>query len=142
VAATLIDWLVGSGIPMTDMIASNIERAPDWQLLAEFAVKSLSGSKQILTDRVAETVQCLSLKPAQLERIHEIMTQALNRARRSAQLAEHLYPMHIRIWSPETYVDGFGWGFFIVEKQRIEPQLTTGEAAYVVELYLYQEHHS
>ena len=127
---------------MTDMTVSSIKRAPNWQLLAEFAVKSLSGGEHGLTDRVMETVQSLGLKPTQLERIHEIMTQALNRAKRSAQLAVHLCPVLIRIWSTETVIDGFGWGFFIVEKQRVEPQPTTEGAAYVVELYLYQEHHS
>lgn len=139
-AASLVDWPAGGEILMTNVIVPRTERTPNWQLLAEIEIKSLSGSEQILIDRVAETVGYLNLKPAQLERIYEIMTQALNRARRSAQLLKHLYPLHIWIWSSETFVDGFGWGFFIVERQEIEPRLTTGRAAYVVELFLYQEH--
>jgi hypothetical protein len=127
---------------MTNNITSSTKTIPNWQLMAEFAVKSISGSEQSLTDRVMETARSISLKRTQLERIHEIMTQALNRARSGTQLAEHLCPVLIRIWSTETVVDGFGWGFFIVEKQKVEPQLTTGGAAYVVELYLYQEHQS
>jgi hypothetical protein len=113
---------------MTNNITSSTKTIPNWQLMAEFAVKSISGSEQSLTDRVMETARSI--------------TQALNRARSGTQLAEHLCPVLIRIWSTETVVDGFGWGFFIVEKQKVEPQLTTGGAAYVVELYLYQEHQS
>jgi hypothetical protein len=127
---------------MTDVITSSTKTTPNWQLLAEFALKSISGCEQGLIDRVMETARSLSLKRTQLEQIHEIMVQALNRARKGAQSAEHLCPMLIRIWSTEKIVNGFGWGFFIVEKQRVEPQLTTGGTAYVVELYLYQERHS
>jgi hypothetical protein len=127
---------------MTDVITSSTKTTPNWQLLAEFALKSISGCEQGLIDRVMETARSLSLKRTQLEQIHEIMVQALNRARKGAQSAEHLCPMLIRIWSTEKIVNGFGWGFFIVEKQRVEPQLTAGGTAYVVELYLYQERHS
>lgn len=124
---------------MIDTNVSYIEGLPKWQLVSHLTIDSRSSFEQILVDWLIETLQILSLKPVQLQRINEGMAQALNRAGRGLQQVEHPNPVYIRIWSSQAPLNESGWGFFIVEKREIKGQLAKGENAYVVELYLYQE---
>jgi len=140
-AASLVDGQVGDRNPMTDITPSSFRKMPEWELLTEFFVTTLPQSRRSVTTRITEAIQNINIQQAQKERIYELMTQTVNRAKQNEQEGEQFYPVHIRIWSTATIVDRAGWGFFIVEKKRDDFQSETIENAFTVELFLYQERH-
>ena len=126
---------------MADKLASRFERLSGWQLLAEFAEASPPHRDRHLADQVTEAVQGLGLQPAQLEQIHEIFVQAVNRATQRGDAARPNYPVRARIWVLGI-CDGRGWGFFLVDKQSHDPQGVQADTDHLVELFLYQERDS
>lgn len=125
---------------MTDIAASNAERAPEWQLLAEFAVTGQPDSKRQLLDQVTDAVQDLNLELAQLERIRQVLVPAVARAIRSEEPGA-MFPLRIRIWVRGNCASGRGLGFFLLEKQGNDPESVAAAANTErhVELLLYQE---
>ena len=125
------------------MAANNIARAeaaPEWHLLAEFAIKNPSRSKQSLRNQIVEAIKVLNIAPALAERIYEATMQEINGLERSAKSGDLLLDVRIRILSPAVKADGGGWGFFLVVKSGSESHHNTVEATYLMDMFLYQEH--
>jgi hypothetical protein len=138
-----MDWtaagLIGQRpILMTGNTVSGTESERGWQLLAEFAVISLSGSERPVAGRVEAILRDLALPPGQVERIGETVTQAVARANSSALAARRFSQVRIRIRPSAACEEGDGWGFFLVEKKAPDPRLITHETVHVIELFLYQ----
>jgi len=125
---------------MTGIAASNDERVPEWQLLAEFAVTGQPGSKQQILDQVTDAVQGLNLELAQLERIQQVLAPAIARAMRSEEPGA-MFPLRTRIWVRGDCAPGRGLGFFLLEKQGNDPESVAAaeKTEHHVELFLYQE---
>lgn len=122
---------------MSDTAASNVKRAPGWQLLADFAVADLPAGNRPRLDPVMEAVQGLDLQPVQLETIHQALEQAVARAMGRGEAAA-LDRLRIHIWVLGGCASGRGWGFFLVDKGA-DPQRTHTDTDPFVDLFLYQE---
>lgn len=126
---------------MNDNTTSSIERALDWQLLADFTVTSISGGQSPLVDQLTKALQNLAIQPAQVKAILEALTEMLTRPKRSVQEDEHFPLARIHVWSPVASAERDGWGFFVVEKQTGETRLASAEFGRLLELFLYQVRH-
>jgi hypothetical protein len=141
-AASLARWPVGSGISMADITASNIEDTPDWRLLTEFLVTRYASSEGSLRSQIKESMRDLNLQPEQLERICEVIINALYRASRGKQQADNFLAILMRIWLSGANSGEGGWGFFLVEKPGHAAGHSSLESMYVVDLFLYRERSS
>lgn len=127
---------------MADITASNIEEAPDWRLLTEFVITRDASSEGSLESQIKESMRDLSLQPEQLERICEVINNALYRASHGEQQADNRLAIRMRIWSSGANAGGGGWGFFLVEKPGRAAGRSLPEATYFVDLFLYRERRS
>jgi hypothetical protein len=114
------------------------EQAPDWQLVAEFALSDRASNQQALAGQVIEAGQRLRIQPEQLERIRTIMARALMRATENGRASEHPPTVHFRIWSSLPFRADCGWGFFLVDKHSSTPAPVKGEDGHLLELFLYR----
>ncbi len=92
-------------------------------------------------DQIAEAIGSLHIKASQLERITAAISQAANRVLCSPELSGKFGSLLVVMWSAKEFIEGAGWGFFIIEKQEAVPGPAANEAAYVLEVFLYQERH-
>ena len=88
-------------------------------------------------------------------RIREAVTEGLPKVINRANQDQHNLPVLIRIWVSALYPEDLslsgqetepgdrwgssGWGFFLIQKQEVDPQAPAGELHHVIELFLYQE---
>jgi hypothetical protein len=126
---------------MTNITSSKNMRLPEWRMLARIEVIDLSDGGQSLSDQIAEAIGHLHIKPAQLERITGAILHTANRVVHNPESSEKFSSLLILMWSARKFIAGAGWGFFIIEKQETESELTATETAYVLEVFLYQERH-
>jgi hypothetical protein len=95
------------------------------------------------------------LQPAQVERIGKALLEALREGKKRGSQGQHDLPATVRTWVSGAHTEGpspsdpgaqqgdrrkcRGWGFFLIQKQGDDPQVSAAEAHHVIELYLYQE---
>lgn len=116
-------------------------RLPEWHLLARIEVTDLSDGGRSLRNQIAEAIGSLHTDSIQLERITVAILQTANRILCNPESSENFGSLLIMMWSAKGFIEGVGWGFFIVEKQETVSGSTTSETAYVLEVFLYQERH-
>jgi hypothetical protein len=128
---------------------SYIEQEPAWQLLTEFSASVELDSKDQFAEQVAGAVRELGLQSIQIERIHQAVLGALRKAAKRESQDLRGSPPLIRIWISYAHtgarsrsnvvVERRGWGFFMIEKQELDPRASGAAAQSVIELCLYQE---
>lgn len=126
---------------MTNITSSKNMRLPEWHMLARIKVTDLSDGGQSLRDQIAKAIGSLETKPPQLERITVAILQTANRVLSNPDPSGKFGLLLVLIWSAKEFIEGAGWGFFIIEKQETVSGSTASETVYVLEVFLYQERH-
>lgn len=138
-----------------------------WRTLLEFTLSGESGSEHLAVERVTEAVQNLNWPVALQERLKSALVKATRNALERSRLDGSEPSLIVRVLVPEsngvTEAGGQagnepgqgrvsarvarqgnrpssrGWGFFLVQKQVDDPQVSAGKSHHLIELFLYQE---
>lgn len=140
---------------MTEVGAVHTARDSAWQLVLQCDPAEGFAGGQESVKRITEIAQELGLQPAEVNRVGTAVMEALRKASRWGKRHEESSTVSIQVWissagardrwhsSPNAQtVDEqkrMGWGFFLVQRQEVDLEASTGKSHHLVELYLYQE---
>ncbi len=127
-----------------------------WQTLIEFTLSGEPDSERLAADRVAAAAQKLNWPAALQERLRLALDKSARNALERSRLDGSETPLIIRVLVPEGSgaaqtggqagnepgqgrLSSRGWGFFLVQKQADDPQVSAGRPHHLIELFLYQE---
>lgn len=156
--------MVSNEIPPAKRIAHD----QTWRTLIELVLAVEPGSERLAEDLVAGAVQPLNCPAALLKRLRLALVKAMQNGmerHHPADSAETRFIIRVLFSAGEETAPGTkrtgsrpgqhlgseqvtpqpgcsaarGWGFFLVQKQSDDPQISTGGVYELIELFVYQE---
>ena len=143
------------GESMTEDDALTFKQESTWQLLLQFVPPDGPDSRRESVQRIMAAVGELGLLPAVENRIKQAVMEALQTKGQQGKRDDHDPGSSVRVWlsdlpMADTWRSGSatrtgrprtsgGWGFFVLERQAGDAQVTQVGSRRVVELCLYQE---
>jgi hypothetical protein len=125
---------------------------PEWSLIAEYSLSDgiayEDTGAELWSGSLIKTMRVLGLSPETLNKIRGTIAWAARKAIRENIACNPNSPASFRLFCErkimnsashaKDHVNG-GWGFYVIERDRDDPNPSYQEGQRVVELYLYRE---